>query len=445
MRPSSPGLGRRHDQRVFAVLAGLRQGRTGRFHTLDRLAGRPVGHRQAQQRARVSRGSRVGLGKRPACSGRIAEPQQREALGLAGQHQALAGIDSRRVGREDRLRAEVVEGRGALPPRCRREATQPQQAVAGIERVVVLRRLRGGAAPRGVACEVERLTRDEHHRRQDLRASETRQQGFGALHRAQPLLAPGAHGHAVVVPPVARLERQRLAQGGAGVFAAARVGQRVSEGRPALAHGGVERGGARGRADRGRERLQVGLVVDACGLVPEDVRVGESGVGRRVLRRACDGAAERFRRLRQGADAEGLERGAAALPRDERLQAGERRRDGDDAHLRRVGHRGFTAHRGYETVAAARQRLDVVGRGGVVVEHFADIRKGPGERVIGDRETGPIPIEQQLARHQLAARLGQTREHLHQLGRERYHGAVLREHVGAKVEREGPKGEHAAL
>ena len=104
--------------------------------------------------------------------------------------------------------------------------------------------------------------------------------------------------------PVARLDHERLAQRGARLFHVPLAGQRVAQRRPAFAQRGVEFGGASPRGHRGGQCSQIGRVVDARRLEPEDVGVGEARMGSGVRRRALDGAAERLGGAGEGIDVE---------------------------------------------------------------------------------------------------------------------------------------------
>ena len=281
------------------------------------------GDGQAERGPAVARRRGRGRLERRFGGQAIAAHQMGEALGLEGQHQALARVDGGGSARGRLLGQEVVQRRGVIAAGRGGHPAHPQQPARGVGGLVGPGRLRGGAAGRRGDRELERLPGDQHHRRQRLRGGEAGQQRLGALDRAQALLAPGAGGDAVVVAPVARLERDRLAQRGPRFLDPPGAAQRVSQRRPALAQRRVELDRAGRRRDGGGQRRDVGHVVDARRLVAEDVGVGQSGVGRGVVRGAGHGAAERLGGRRQRRDTQRLERRPASFPGHERLEAGD--------------------------------------------------------------------------------------------------------------------------
>ncbi len=391
------------------MLATGRQDVARRCDARHGLRGGALGHGQAQRASRVV-GRGVARGGEHPRRGVVVAAQQREAERLAGQHRALAGVDGGGRRRERDLVVEGVDGGGGVPAGCRQQSAQPQQSAGGVPRAIVLGRLRDGAAIGGGRRDLECLACQEHHGHQRLGTRESREQGLGALHGTQAFLAPRRDGHPVVVAPVARLERKRLAQRRACLVEPSAARQRVAQHRPGFSHRRIEFAGPPRRRFRGRECVEIGGVVDAGRFVAEHVRVGEAGVRGGVVRRAGDGAAEGLGGRRQRGDVERFQGRPAALPRHERLETGQRRRHGHGASVHGVGRRHLLPNRSQEAIAAPRDGLDVRRLSRVVTEHLADVGNRPGEGVVGHRQARPEPLEEQVAGDQLAAGLGQARQ-----------------------------------
>src|SRR5207253_9091635 len=75
----------------------------------------------------------------------------------------------------------------------------------------------------------------------------------------------------------------------------------------------------------------------------------------------------------------------------------------------------FDLHWRDEAIAPRRNRLDVPRRIGVIAEGLAQLGDGSGERVLGDRNSGPDLAEQLLLRHGTFATLDQENQDLQRL------------------------------
>ena len=280
-------------------------------------------------------------------------------------------------------------------------------------------------ASASATARIPRAAGDEHHRRQQVGRGARRRQGQRTIGRPQTVLAPARQRQSKLVAPAVRLQRHRPPRRCLRIVTPASQRLRVCHHRPSLAEARVDLGSSPRRGERRLHERHVRTVRQSRGFEPDNARVGDAGVSRRVVGHCRRGRLHRRAGLNEAGWIERLEGKAALHPEPERITA-----------------RGLSGRHPDEPVAAPRQRLDHPRLVGGIAERLPDVGDRPRQRVLGDVHVGPEAIEQLLFRSDRAVALDHVNEDLDQPRRQFDRVAVAGQRPRPDVNGKRPEANH---